>query len=238
MRYILKQIEAGAYDLAVSTAWKTLTMAEEALLVSQKLRDTGHIEDALRLAEKGLVLDGSKHGLGAWLGPIEETQGRREQALQAYQAAFESMPSLVLYQTLKTLSESDWEIMKPALMRVFEGDRFADTLVDIYLSEEEWDAAIAVADRIGDWQYTLIGKVVDGVISVRQDWVIVVCQKQAQSLIDKTQSKYYAIAGHWLAKMKQAYVSSGRKAEWQAYLDELKNSYSRRSALQAELRKL
>lgn len=238
LRYILKQIEVGAYDQAVSTALKTLTQSEEALQVSKKLRDAGHMEDALRLAEKGLVLDGSKHSLGTWLGPIEETQGRRAQALQAYQAAFESMPSLVLYQTLKTISESDWEIMKPVLMRVFEGDRFADTLVDIYLNEEEWDAAIAVANRIGDWQYNLIEKVADGVISVRQDWVIQACQKQAQSLIDKTQSKYYAIAGRWLSKMKQAYVSIDRKAEWQAYLDRLKSTYSRRPALQAELRKL
>jgi uncharacterized Zn finger protein len=238
LRYILKQIEVGAYDQAISTAWKMLTQAEEALQVSKKLRDAGHLEDALRLAEKGLGLDGSKHSLGSWLGPIEETQGRRAQALKAYQAAFESMPSLVHYQTLKTLSESDWEIMKPTLMRVFEGDRFADTLVDNYLSEEEWDAAIAVANRIGDWQYNLIEKVVDGVISFRQNWVIQACQKQAQSLIDKTQSKYYAIAGRWLSEMKQACISVDRKAEWQAYLDELKSTYSRRPALQAELQKL
>ena len=108
----------------------------------------------------------------------------------------------------------------------------------IYLNEEEWDAAIAVANRIGDWQNNLIEKVADGVISVRQDWVIQACQNQAQSLIDKTQSKYYAIAGRWLSKMKQAYVSTDRKAEWQAYLDGLKSTYSRRPALQAKLREL
>jgi uncharacterized Zn finger protein len=238
LRYILKQIELGNYEQAVSIAWNNLTQADEALLIAKKLRDAGHLKDALDLAEKGLLLDGSKHILGNWLGPMEESLGWREKALQAYHAAFESLPSLELYQTLKTLGEKDWETMKPVLMSVFNGDRFENTLVDIYLIEEEWDAAIAVADRIGDWQYDLLEKVVDRVISFRQDWAIQACQKQAQLLISKTNSKYYAIAGQWLAKVKQAYLSSQRKAEWQAYLDGLKSTYSRRPALQAELRKL
>jgi hypothetical protein len=51
------------------------------------------LPDALRLAEKGLDLDGNKYDLGVWLGPIEETQGQTVQAIQAYQAAFTSLPS-------------------------------------------------------------------------------------------------------------------------------------------------
>lgn len=238
LRYILKQIEVGGYDQAVATAWKTLTQASETLIVAEGLRDAGRLDDALQLAEKGLGLEGSKHDLGVWLGPIEETQGRSEQAIQAYQAAFISLPSLELYQTLKKLSGQNWEAIKPAFMRVFEGDRFAGEMVDIYLFEKEWDAAIAVADHLGDWQYKLVEKVADGVITVRPDWVIQASRKQAQALIDKTQSKYYAIAAHWLTRMKQAYLFTGRKAEWQAYLDGLKSTYSRRPALQAELKKL
>lgn len=230
LRFILKQIEVGGYDQAVSTAWKTLTQASEALLVAKGLRDAGRLDDALQLAEKGLGLEGSKHDLGIWLGPSEE--------IQAYQAAFTSLPSLELYQTLEKLSGQNWGSLQPTIMRVFEGDRFADEMVGIYLFEEKWDDAIAAADRLGDWQYNLVEKVEDGVITVRPDWVIQASRKQAQALIDKTQSKYYAIAVHWLAKMKQAYLSTGRKAEWQAYLDGLKSTYSRRPALQAELKKL
>lgn len=176
------------------------------------------------------------------MGPIEETQSRVEQAIRAYKAAFTSLPSLELYQTLKRLSPNDWETLKPALMRIFEEDRQAHELVDVYLFKEQWDAAVAVADRFGDWQYNLIEKVADRMIASRTEWVIQVSQKQAQvlmlaqALIDKTQSKYYAIAAHWLTKMKQAYLSTGRKSEWQAYLDGLKSTYSRRPALQAELK--
>jgi hypothetical protein len=38
--------------------------------------------------------------------------------------------------------------------------------------------------------------------------------------------------------MKNAYLASDRKTEWLAYLEDLKSTYSRRPALQAELRKL
>ena len=238
LRYILKQIELGEFERAIEIARKTLTQAGNALLVARKIRDAGRLEDALRVAEKGLDLGDSKYDLGIWLGPIEETQGRVEQAIRAYQAAFTSLPSLELYQTIKRLSGNDWETLKPVLMGVFEGDRHANELVDVYLFEEEWDAAIAVADCIGGWQYDLIEKVADGVIAVRPEWVIQASQKQAQGLIDKTQSKYYAIAAHWLTKMKQAYLSTGRKSEWLTYLDGLKSTYSRRPALQAELKKL
>jgi uncharacterized Zn finger protein len=237
-RYILKQIEVGEFEKAVEVSWKTLTQASDALIIARALRDAGHLPDALRLAEKGLGLDGSKHDLGVWLGPIEETQGQIEQAIQAYQAAFTSLPSLELHCTLKKLSGANWELLRSTLMQVLQDSRHMDVLVDVYLFEETWDQAIGVADQAGEWNYSLIGKVADAVLPFRPDWVIQASQKQAETLIAKTQSKYYVIAAGWLAKMKQAYLSSGRKAEWLAYLDGLKSTYSRRSALQAELKKL
>ena len=237
-RYILKQIEIGDFEKAKEVAWKTLTQASDALVIAKALRDAGHLPDALHLAEKGLDLDGSKHALGAWLGPIEESQGQIDKAIQAYQVAFTSLPSLELYSILKKLSGANWENLRLILMQVLQVSHRTDVLVDVYLSEEEWDKAISIADKAGEWNYSLIQKVVDAVLPFRPDWVIQASRKQAEGLIAKTQSKYYAIAASWLAKMKQAYLASGRKEEWSSYLDELKNTYSRRPALQAELRKL
>ena len=238
LRYILKQIEVGEFTEAIEMAWKTLTQASDALMVARTLRDAGRLPDALRLAEKGLSLGGSKHDLGAWLGPIEETQGRIEQAIQAFLAAFTSMPSLELYTTLQRLSGAEWESTRPVLMQVLLDSSRPDVLVDVYLFEEAWDLAIGVADETGNWNYSLIEKVADAVLPFRPDWVIQASRKQAEGLIAKTQSKYYAIAARWLVKMKQAYLSSGRKVEWLAYLEGLKSTYSRRPALQNELRKL
>lgn len=237
-RYILKQIESGEFEKAKEIAWKTITQASDALRVAKALRDAGHLLDALHLAEKGLDLDGNKHELGAWLGPIEETQGQIDKAIQAYQTAFTSLPSLELYGILKKLSGTNWGLLKPAIMQILQDSHRADVLADVFLSEEEWDQAIGIVDQAGEWNYSLIEKVADAVIPFRPDWVIQASRKQAEGLISKTQSKYYATAARWLAKMKQAYLSSGRKAEWVSYLDGLKSTYSRRPALQAELRKL
>jgi uncharacterized Zn finger protein len=237
-RYILKQIEMGDFEKAKEVAWKTTTQASDALMVAKALRDAGHLPDALRLAEKGLDLDGSKHELGAWLGPIEETQGQIDKAIKAYQAAFTSLPSLELYNILKKLSGVNWENLSSILMQILQASSHKYVLVDVYLSEEKWDQAISAADKAGEWNYSLIEKVADAVFTFRPDWVIQASRKQAEGLIDKTQSKYYATAARWLAKMKQAYLFSGRKAEWLSYMEGLKSTYSRRPALQAELRKL
>ncbi len=237
-RYILKQIEVGEFEKAIEVAWKTITQASDALVIAKSLRDAGHLPDALHLAEKGLDLDGNKHELGAWLGPIEEAQGQIDKAIQAYQAAFTSLPSLELYGILKKLSGTNWGNLRSVLMQVLQASPHMDVLADVYLSEEEWDKAISITDKAGEWNYSLIEKVADAVFLFRPDWVIQASRKQAEGLIAKTQSKYYAIAARWLAKMKQAYLSSGRKAEWLSYLDELQSTYSRRPALQAELRKL
>jgi uncharacterized Zn finger protein len=123
-------------------------------------------------------------------------------------------------------------------METLSNSYYSSVLADIYLSEKEWDLAIGVADQAGYWSYTLIEKVADVVLPFRPQWVIQVSEKQAEGLISKTQSKYYAAAARWLVKMKQAYLNSGRATDWQIYLDELKSVYSRRPALQAELRKL
>jgi len=183
-------------------------------------------------------LDGNKHELGAWLGPIEETQGQIDKAIKAYQAAFTSLPSLELYSILKKLSGTNWGDLRPVLMQILQASPHTDVLVDVYLSEEEWDKAISIAKKAGEWNYSLIEKVADAVFPFRPDWVIQASRKQAEGLIAKTQSKYYATAARWLAKMKQAYLASGRKEEWLFYLEGLKSTYSRRPALQAELRKL
>jgi uncharacterized Zn finger protein len=59
----------------------------------------------------------------------------------------------------------------------------------------------------------------------------------SRKTIEPIQSKYYSHAARWLAKAKQAYLQSGRKAEWQAYFTQLKTTYARRQSLQKELAK-
>lgn len=91
---------------------------------------------------------------------------------QAYQAAFTSLPSRELYSTLKKLSGADWEHFRPVLMQILQASHHADVLADVFLFEEERDQAIGVADKAGEWNYSLIEKVADVVLPFRPDWVI------------------------------------------------------------------
>ena len=239
VRYVLKQIEIGEIDRALEVAFKNIASSDEALAVAIALREANRLSDALSLAEKGLEMEGRKNELGLWLGPIEETQGRTEQAIQAYLAAYYEAPTLELYNALKRLTAENWLHLRPILMlKLQENPSHARILADVYLAEQEWDQAIAIACKVSQWDYVLLEKVVDAVLPHRPDWVIQACEAQADGLIARTQSKYYSIAVNWLGKMKKAYISTGRKAEWLEYLENLKAKYYRRPALQAELRRL
>lgn len=238
LRYTLKLLEIGRTDEAASTAINQLADAEHALIAAQRLRELDRIEDALKIAERGFSLAGRKYDLGCWLGPLQEARGAIDQAILAYRAAFEEMPSLELYQTLKRISGHRWETIHSQLMDILKSSTNTHALVDTYLFEGRWDAATRLADQGGTWDYHLVEKVADAVVTERPDWVIQACRLQAEGLIERTQSKYYPHAARWLARMKQAYLQKGEPAEWEAYLSNLKNTYARRPALQAELKRL
>lgn len=238
LRYTLKLLETGRIDEATSTAIHKLADTEHALIVAQRLRELDRIEDALKVAERGFSLACRKYDLGCWLGPIQETQGDTDLAILAYRAAFEEMPSLELYQTLMRISGHRWVNISPQLMDILKSSANTHTLVDVYLFEERWDAATRLADQGDAWDYRLVEKVADAVVTQQPDWVIQASRLQAEGLIERTQSKYYPHAARWLARMKQAYLQKGEPAEWEAYLSNLKNTYARRPALQSELKRL
>jgi uncharacterized Zn finger protein len=238
LRYALKVLELGRAAEATSYALATLGMADEALELAVRLRDAGQVEAALAVAEQGLALSGDKHKLGRWLGPLEEGLGRMAQARAAWLAAFTDLPSLEDYLTLQRLAGEDWVNLKPQLMDILYKKAMSEALVDVLLHEDEIDEAIQVAEDKSVWDYRLLEKVADAAIEARPDWAIQTSQRQAEGLIERTQSKYYAAAARWLEKAKAAYLVGGREQEWLAYLADLRQRYWRRRALLAELQRL
>jgi uncharacterized Zn finger protein len=237
LRYALKLCELDRAAEAVSYALKNLAVAEEALALAKHLRESGYLDEAIRIGEQGLKLNGHKAALGEWLAPIEEAQGRARQALQSWLAAFHESPSLALYQTVKRLAGSKWSKLKPDVMSTLEKSWNKQPLVDVLLFEKMWDAAIKVADQKGAY-HNVIATVADAVIPHRPEWVIRVSIKQAEKLIAETQSKYYPAAADWLRKARDAYVRLDQANQWQEYLQRLKEQYRRRPALQAQLARL
>ena len=234
LRYALKLLQLDRVPEAVSHALKRLKTGGEALTLAQSLRESGHVEEAIRLGERGLSLGGHKAALGQWLGPVEEAQGRKGQALEAWLAAFRESPSLAGWQTIKRLASPRWKQIKPEAMASLEKFYDKQPLAEVLLLEMEWDAAIRVADKHADDQRVTV-TVADALIEHRPEWVIRASVKQAEHLIAPTKSSLYPAVADWLRRVKAAYAKTSRIDEWQKYLLRLKEQYRRRPALMAQL---
>jgi uncharacterized Zn finger protein len=237
LRYALKLCELGRVPEAVSYGLKHLMVADDSLLLARTLRESGRLDDAINVGERGLKLAGRKAALGEWLGPVEEAQGRAPQALEAWRAAFREYPSLGTYQTIKRLAGARWGRLKSEVMVTLEKAYDKQPLAEVLLFEQEWDAAIKVADQKGAY-HTVVETVAEALVPHRPEWVVRASIKQAEELIVQTKSNLYPAAADWLKRAKAAYAKLGRTSEWQKYLRELKEQYKRRPALQTQLARL
>lgn len=237
LRYTLKLCDLNQVTDAVKYSKKHLTSAEEIRQVALRLRELRLVAEAIEVGEHGLNLNGPKAGLGEWLGPVEEAQGRTKQALAAWLAAFREQPSLGTYKTIKRLAESDWERLHPEVMVKLRKSNDKQALAEVLLLEKEWDEAIEVAEDRDVW-YPIVETVADGIISHRPEWVVQISLKHAERLMTEAKSKHYPLAAAWLKRAKQAYKLLGKTDEWKKYLGEIKEKYKRRPSLQNQLARL
>jgi len=237
LRYALKLCDLKQVTNAVKYARKNLSTAEESLQVAQRLRELRLVTEAIEIGEHGLKLKGSKAGLGEWLGPVEEAQGRTKQALAAWLAAFAEHPTLETYKTIKGLAGSGWGRLRPEAMSKLRKSYDKQVLAEVLLLEEEWDEAIKVAEGREVW-YPIIETVADGVLPHRPEWVVQISLKHAERLMTEAKSKNYPIAAAWLKRAKEAYKLLGKTEEWKRYLAETREKYKRRPALQNQLARL
>ena len=237
LRYALKLCDLKQVAEAVRYARKHLSTAKESLQLAQRLRESRWVAEAIEIGEHGLKLEGPKAGLGEWLGPVEEAQGRTGLALAAWQAVFAERPSLEIYKTIQRLAGPGWGRLRPEVMATLHKSHDRRALADVYLLEEEWDEAIKVAEGPDAW-YTIVETVADGVMPHRPAWVVKISLKHAERLMSEPKSKNYPIAAAWLKRAKQAYKLLGKTDEWQKYLRETKEKYKRRPALQDQLARL
>jgi uncharacterized Zn finger protein len=158
-------------------------------------------------------------------------------ALLAYRVAYDSHPTIQLYRHIKKLSGTNWETIRPALLKKASETYHSEVLVDIYLEESDWDDAIKIAQR-DIFSLHLLEKVAEALIPHRPDWVIHTSIKQAENLIAQTQSKMYPVAARWLERARKAYQHKGQTAEWKSYIDNLRLVYAKRPALQRAIENL
>jgi len=237
--YVLMLAHLGRVEEAVDEGLRLLDQPSQFLALADVLRQRHEPAAALRVAKRGLVAEGPKGELAAWLSDLAHVMGDEAVALDAAGAAFREIPSLPAYQRIQGLAGERWPEMREELLghlRAMSGYIWSEAQVDVFLHEGLLDDAIDAVEK--DVSYDLIERVMDAALADRPEWVIRVASRQAERIINAGKSKYYHHAVDWLRRAQMAYQVEGREAEWRAYLAEIRDRHGRKYKLMQMLRTL
>ena len=237
-RYLTMLVRLGRVQEAVEEGLQYLSAPGEALVLAQALQEHGESEAALRVAKHGLTLEGAKNSLATWMRDLASGLGKMELALEAAQIAFREHPELSAYLRLQELAGDRWPDLRAELLNHLRQTKlyYREGSVDIFLHEGLIEDAIAALEGSGNYQ--LIGRVVDAALESHPEWVISVCRRQAEPIMDQGQARYYHHAVRWLGKAKAAYQAAGREEEWRTYLEALLERHQRKYKLVPMLEEL
>jgi len=150
--------------------------------------------------------------------------------------------TLALYRQIETVSTKlgTWQAAQKTLIKWAKRDAY--TLAEITLYEQDWEATIALTYENANLDFggeRVSVLVAEGVKKHRPKAAIEIYQRLAQRYIDKKSRQYYRAAANYTRKIKSIYLSllNDEKA-WQHYLDEVRERYPRRRALQDEFKNL
>jgi uncharacterized Zn finger protein len=238
--YAVMLAKVGRTQEAVSAATQYLATVDAVLAVAQALQQQGAIESAIEVANHGLALpQGPKHALAKWLQELYLAQGDIARAMPPAIMALAEQPNLAEYRRLQSIAGENWANVRAQILsalRTSSGYFDATNKAEIFLSEELWDDAIAVADQM--YGRDAIRTIMERVSKHRPDWVIRKAQKEAEGIMNAGQAQHYDEAVNWLRYAKRTYQAGGRSSEWERYLKAVKEQHHRKYKLMGLLRLL
>ncbi|MEH2084934.1 MAG: SWIM zinc finger family protein [Nostoc sp.] len=234
-QYLIMLGRLGRVEEAIDAAQTQMNSMEEAFALAKTLSVQGTLQQALDIAESGLNLPGNcQYELGIWTSDLAIELGNSEAALLAIKTAFQVKPSFVDYQRMAELAEKNWESVKTDLLRIVRtssGWGTESAKIDIFLHEGLIDDAIAIASELSSDRSELIHRVMDVAIPHNPDWVIANARRRAEKIMDAGKAEYYYYAVEWLKKARNAYLESGKKADWLSYRENLMQTHARKRKL-------
>ncbi len=234
-QYLTMLGRLGRVEEAIDAAQTQMNSMEEAFALAKTLSIQGALQQALDIAQSGLNLPGNcQYELGIWTSDLASELGNSEAALLAIKAAFQMKPSFVDYQRMAELAGENWESVKTDLLRIvrtYSGWGTESAKVDIFLHEGLIDDAIAIASELSSDRSELIHRVMDAAIPHNPGWVIANARRRAEKIMDAGKAEYYYYAVEWLKKARNAYLESGKKADWLSYRENLMQTHARKRKL-------
>ena len=236
--YNIMLIHLGRIQETMDYGLNYVSSPPEALAIARALYDHSEREQSIQIAEHGLTLEGSKADLVKWLRDQAVVMGKKELALTAAERAFHEELNLENYLHVAQIAGEQWPERRTVLLDALRQPKsfYQSGKVDVFLHEGLIDDAIAIVESSEN--HTLIESVVAAALTLQPDWVIQACQRQAEYIINKGQTKYYGRAVNWLEKARTTYRALGREEQWQTYLNGLLSLHWRKSTLVPMLKAL
>ncbi|HET7036777.1 MAG TPA: SWIM zinc finger family protein [Thermomicrobiaceae bacterium] len=235
-------IELGRVSEAANAALTGVGSAVEAEALAERLWDAGAREDALRVAETALArvgeMDYDRGRLASWLRDRTQELGQPERGLDAAVIAFQFAPGLANYQQVHELAGDEWPERRAALLdylRLTEVYPSAG-VIDVLLYENLIDDAVAKVEHGGSTRE--IWRVAEAATATHPDWVIWTGAGRAETIMNQARAKDYDQAIYWLGLAREAYIGTGRRADWHDYLAELTARHQRKYKLRPMLESL
>ncbi len=240
-RYLTVLVKANRVQEAIDYGLNRSLTPSDALALAKVLREHGEHRAAVRVAEHCLERGGPQaHELAVWLRQAATALGDASLAFRAARRAFRESTDLADYLAVQAAAGEGWAALRAGLLRELSGRTFAwiSGPIDIYLHEGLVDDAVKLVGSQSDVDYATLARVADAAVASHPDWVIRKCRRQAESIMDAGQSKYYGHALDWLEKVKRAHLAAGRAKEWRAYCEGLITKHGRKYRLVPGLREL
>ena len=252
--YLAVLLDQGELESVMGEYKDHIENEQGALSVAERLA-ADHPAEALEIArydlargaraapEDGYRPTGERLALATFTKALALRLAQHEAALESSLIEFRLEPSLERYRALRDLvgevKGGDWEIARTEVLAGLRQASYPNhhAAADIFLAEALPDDAVAVAATFpGDGG--LLRKVMTAVMNTHAQWVVDAAREQAEPIMDEGRSDKYDRAATWLGYVKQAYGASGRDAQWQAYIAEVRETHGRKYKLMRELKSL
>ncbi len=233
--YTRMLIQLGRLDEAIAAA-QDVHSESDALEIANQLIAQGAEKEALNIAYKGLQLhkEENKHysslELAVLTATLAERFGENEILLKAKLISFKMRPSLTDYHKIRDLTKTQWSSIKPDLIKHLSTTSSDEAKVDIFLEEEMYDEAIAIANA----HYCSIGirlRVMKAVVKINPKWVVAKSQVLAEEIINSGNSKAYENAIAWLEQMRKGYLAMKKEKDWLSYRSQLVTTHGKKRKL-------
>lgn len=230
-RYMHIQVKMGRIEEAVKDGLEILNSSDEAYLLAQAILERGDGGAALRIAEHGLSLPGSKTALANWTRDLAWLEEQTNLAVRAATISLRETPNLRAYEWLEGHAGDAWPKLRAemldALRQLQHWDRTG--IVDILLYEGLIEDALNAIKNSGN--YDLIIRVVEAAIPTHPNEAIAIAKAQAEVIMDNGKADRYNYAADWLRRVRDAYRVLGEETQWRTYKERLLSLHQKKYKL-------